>query len=162
MKEILLNTVNSKSPNYRKYSAMVDDEDFGRVSKYRWHVHKRGNTYYAETYSKTKKILLHIFVMKINGIDHINGNGLDCQKHNLRKANKSQNGMNRNPNKTGITSKYKGVGFSKSCGKWRASITLNNKDIHIGYFTSEKPAAIAYNEKAIDLFGERAKLNQIT
>ena len=91
-------------------------------------------------------------------IDHADGNGLNNQKDNLRFCTHSQNHMNRKPTKG--SSKYKGVSWHKAAKKWNARITLNKKTVSIGYFDSEIIAAKAYDEKAIELFGEFAKLNK--
>jgi len=99
---------------------------------------------------------MHREVLKVKDnemIDHINGNGLDNRKENLRLATRSQNMQNSKKRKK-TSSKYKGVGWSKKTKKWRARIwTVSGKCIHIGYFVSELDAAKAYDEKAKELFG---------
>ena len=91
-------------------------------------------------------------------IDHINGNGLDNRKVNLRLCNSSQNQRNARKRKSG-TSRFKGVDWHKESKKWRARICVNRKRIHIGRYKSEFEAAQAYDKKAIELFGEFASLN---
>ena len=61
--------------------------------------------------------------------------------------------------RTGKSSIFKGVVWYKITGKWRATIKIAQKDIHIGYFDTELEAAEAYDEKALELFGEFAKPN---
>ena len=80
------------------------------------------------------------------------------QKYNLRETTHAQNQRNKKARETG-TSRYKGVTLRKSYTKWRATIILNKKYIHIGYFINEIDAAKAYDEKAKELFGEFAWLN---
>ena len=94
-------------------------------------------------------------------VDHINHNKTDNTIFNLRWVSKSENSMNRNkiPNKS---SKYKGVCFSKERDKWRARIMLSGRRKHLGYFANEKEAAFAYNEAAIEKFGEYALVNEIS
>lgn len=160
MKEIILNTVNKKSPNYKKYSALIDDEDFDNVYKHKWYVTKSCGSFYAQTSIGQKRIFLHNFVMGFVGVDHINHNGLDCQKHNLRKATKQQNSMNTRPHKDS-SSKYKGVFWNTGKKKWEARIMYKGKTIRIGRFKDEKQAAQEYNETARKLGGEFAYLNVI-
>lgn len=93
-------------------------------------------------------------------VDHIDGNRLNNQRHNLRLATKSQNGANRGApsnNKSG----FKGIHFDKFNNKWRAEIWCNNKRKRIGRFERIEDAVIAYNETAKELFGEFAYLNNI-
>lgn len=159
-KEIILNTVKSTNPNYKKYKALVDDEDFERVSQYKWSIRKHRDIYYAYGFIDGKMIPLHQFIMKDKWIDHINRKGLDCRKSNLRKVTPSQNQRNRRANKNS-TSKYKGVYWQKAGCKWRATIFVNNKLLSLGFFCNELDAALAYNKAAIKHFGEFARINQI-
>ena len=91
-------------------------------------------------------------------VDHINGNGLDNRKANLRLCTRAQNQMN-SIKRTGKSSIFKGVSWHKNAWKWRANIKINQKDIHIGYFDTELEAAEAYDIEAIRLFGSFAKTN---
>lgn len=165
MIKILLNTVNKKSKNYKKYSALIDDEDFDLVNKYNWQVDITANgTMYARTYQSIK---MHILITGKRNIDHIDGNGLNNQKHNLRVATKQENAQNQRKCITTKTSIYKGVYLTKNIIKgktytrWYAQIGHNKKRIHIGSFKNETDAAKAYNQKALELFGEFAHLNEI-
>lgn len=90
-------------------------------------------------------------------IDHRNGNKLCNERWNLRESTPSQNQANMKPR--GGTSKYKGV--RKRGNKWEARITQNRKQIQIGIFDTENEAAIAYNTKAVELFGEFAWINEV-
>lgn len=161
--------------------AMVDDEDFEHLNNFTWsaHIHPDGGRY-AVTHIKIKppingvrqrQIKMHRIIMgctyrdgKI--IDHIDGNGLNNQKSNLRFCTCSENGMNRKPNING-TSKYKGVSLSttkRENGKvycyWVAGIKLK-KYTWLGCFKNETDAAKAYNDAALKYFGEFANLNII-
>lgn len=151
--------------------ALVDDEDYELLCKFKWYAVYDGNNWYAQRldYSKeTKKrncIPIHRFVMKAEKgqiIDHKNGNGLDCQKHNLRISTRSQNGANRKSAKNS-TSKYLGVSLKidkrSNYSRWRAGITHNKKNIHIGLFNNEENAATAYNIFAEKYHGDFAKFN---
>ena len=70
----------------------------------------------------------------------------------------SQNGQNRRPARSG-TSRYKGVWLERGRRKWRAAICHQGRTTHVGYYDYEADAAIAYDDKAIELFGEFACLN---
>jgi hypothetical protein len=146
--------------------ALVDDEDFEYLNQFKWCAVKARDTYYAirSGYDKGRKpqIKMHRFISELADsnilCDHKDGNGLNNQKHNLRVSNKSQNGMNRGPQKNG-TSKYKGVSWFAKANKWMAKITINKKQMYIGCFNDIEDAAKAYDEKAKEIFGEFAWLN---
>ncbi len=92
-------------------------------------------------------------------IDHINHNGLDNRKANLRAVSMTQNNWNRRKQRGEFTSRYKGVHFDKESGKWGSSIKCKGKQIIIDWFDDEVSAAKAYDKKAKELFGEYAYLN---
>ena len=94
-------------------------------------------------------------------IDHANGVRTDNRPANLRWSTVSENNRNKTK-KENLTSRYKGVNYRKDCKKWRAEITKDSKKHHLGYFKNEKHAAAAYNNAAIDMFSEYAKLNEIS
>jgi hypothetical protein len=95
-------------------------------------------------------------------VDHINGDGLDNRKWNLRLCTRSQNLCNSSI-KRNNTSGYKGVRLDKWIGykKWRAYIWTNGRQKYIGNFSCKNEAAKAYNETATKYYGEFAKLNII-
>jgi len=148
--------------------ALVDDEDFEYLNQFKWHANKSNDTFYAGRSSsgkggvKRKAIWMHRQLLgledpSIKG-DHIDHNGLNNQRHNLRVATHSQNVRNVKSNKN-TSSKYKGVGKVKNCERWHAQIQCDKRKIHIGYFKDEIEAAKAYDKKAKELFGEFAFLN---
>ena len=98
-------------------------------------------------------------------LDHIDGNRSNNDISNIREATKNQNGMNQKKqishNGKPLSSIYKGVDWYKRYKKWRARIEISRKSKLLGYFTSERAAAQAYNCAAINHFGEFAKLNDI-
>jgi AP2 domain len=88
--------------------------------------------------------------------DHADGNGLNNQRYNLRRATTAQNNANKCKQRNGLTSQYRGVTtHKKHPGKWRA--TAKGKDI--GYFDTPELAARAYDCAALEVFGEFANLN---
>lgn len=108
---------------------------------------------------------MHREVMGVNDpkveIDHKNRNKLCNERWNLRICTTSQNQANRQAPGKNKTSQYKGVRLHKQ-GKWEARITHKYNVIQIGLFDIENDAAIAYNNKALELFGEFAYLNEVT
>lgn len=153
------------------YKAIVDDEDFEYLNQFSWHTRIVKNTQYAKRtirFPKATTINMHREIMNcpLNMmVDHINGNGLDNRKENLRICTRSNNLMNSSKPKSKATSQYKGVHKLKlknpnwKC--WRSEIRLNKKAIYVGLFNTEKEAALAYNEAAKKYFGEYAKLNKV-
>jgi len=141
--------------------ALIDDEDFNRVSKNKWNVEVGVNTYYARrtdrSTGKDVSTPMHRFIMGAKRgqmIDHKDGNGLNNQKSNLRLCTYSQNRAN-----AISTSKSKYLGVSIAKGKWQASIKKNGKTIYIGRFNTAENAATAYNIYAEKHHGEFARLN---
>lgn len=138
----------------------MDSVDYEEVSKYAWHVcdTKDSRTHYA---GNNNLGLLHRFLLNARPdeqVDHINGNGLDNRRINLRLCSNEQNQYNR-PVPSNNSSGYKGVSFHKHTKKWRATIGYEGKHKHIGYFDSVEEAAKAYDSAAIELYGEFARLN---
>ncbi len=97
----------------------------------------------------------------VGEIDHRNGIRNDNYISNLRDVTHQLNSFNTKPLK-GKSSPYKGVYWDKGYEKWRAVITIDGKKRHIGRFSCEKQAALAYNDKAKTLHGEYARLNEVT
>src|SRR6266478_5823484 len=139
--------------------ALVDNADFELVSTFRWYKHQppRSKTPYAKVNPKQGNVLLHRLILGFPSyhIDHKNGNGLDCQRSNLRPATKVQQAANSFTGKRGgaSMSKYKGV-HRHYTGKWVARIHIKRKAVHLGMFRLEENAAQAYNFAAEELFRE--------
>jgi len=136
--------------------AVVDDEDYPELSKHKWMF--SGSGYASRT---NKSILMHRVIMSAPRgleVDHINMDKLDNRKENLRLCTPTQNRMNtglRSNNKTG----YKGVFYYKRTGKYAVAIAYLKKRIHLGYYDSAEEAALVYNKKSKELYGEFARLN---
>lgn len=163
-----------KIPLTKGQVAIVDDEDHERVSSLKWYAHKAYSKWYAlHSVYRRGTTCEHLTMQNfVTGevpaghyVDHINGDGLDNRKCNLRIANKSQNKANAKKqiwvSGKPTTSKYKGVYWNKRISKWNASIKVNYKKIFIGHYHDEIKAALAYNKAAIENFGEFANLNVI-
>jgi hypothetical protein len=156
MKEIVV-----CSKKYGDRIALVDDEDYEKLYKFRWSLWARpkNNQYYAETTINKKKVFMHRFLMGFpdkKNVDHIDGNGLNNQKTNLRICTQFGNTKNRIGNQIS-TSKYKGV--CKHRGRWLCQIHIGEEKYFLGYFDSEIDAAHRYDYEAIKYHGEFVKLN---
>jgi hypothetical protein len=86
-------------------------------------------------------------------VDHIHHDTLDNRKSEMRLATEQQNVFNRRLHKSN-TSGFKGVWWSKACGKWQVSIYIPPKRRHLGYFDSIEDAAAAYRTAAQEQFGD--------
>lgn len=148
--------------------SMVDDSDFDRLNQFKWYAVKDKKSWYAKTYVDGNVIPMHRMVLELNDNkifpDHIDHNGLNNQRNNLRIATKYQNQVNRTA--TG-RSKYLGVFINTSKYKdktyiyWQSCIQKDGVKEHLGCFKKEEDAALAYNKRASELFGEFANLNII-
>jgi hypothetical protein len=146
--------------------ALVDAADYGWLKQFNWYADKANVGWYATRNVRTNGEWGHIRMHReIMGappwleVDHRNLNGLDNRRSNLRLCTHAQ--QMRNKRSLRGSSRYKGVYWKKDCGRWRAQIGVHGKSIHLGYFQNEIDAALAYNEAALDRFGEFALLNEI-
>jgi hypothetical protein len=149
----------------RSQFAKVDPEDYIWLSQFRWHCKVNKCAIYAvrtiNHAGKSKRIFMHRLIASTPSrlvCDHINHNGLDNRKQNLRNCTKQENGMNRPSQKNG-TSRYKGVCWHRRMKKWVAYIKGKGKKRHLGYFISETSAAKAYDIAARKYHDEFASLN---
>jgi hypothetical protein len=144
--------------------ALVDDEDFERLNQFKWCANKIGNTFYAISSINIdgikKNVYMHRYIISGKHIDHIDGNGINNQKINLRICTHKENMMNQYK-RSNLSSIFKGVSFYKPTKKWRCQININGKNTYLGCFISEIEAAKAYNKKAIENYGKFANLNVI-
>lgn len=145
--------------------AMVDNEDYDWISKFSWHLKNSGTVLYARCNvvldNKHTTMTMHRMVMtakKGQIVDHIDRNGLNNQKYNLRFATKAQNKMNCISHKNS-SSKYKGVHWNKVSKVWQSRIQFEGKKIFLGAFDNEIEAARAYDKKSIEIFGEYSRVN---
>lgn len=143
------------------YETIVDDEDFERVSKWRWKILKANGLLYAARTDKKNNttVLMHRLIAGAPAgkiVDHKNHNGLDNRKENLRITTQ---GMNRaNSRKVRGSSQFKGV-YRTRRGTWVAQIKANGIHHYLGSHSSELVAAQAYDKAASKIFGEFARTN---
>lgn len=152
---------------------LVDDEDFGFLSQWKWYALRGNRTWYAIrtefSAGKHTTIYMHRVIAGAKpgeNVDHVDGNGCHNWRANLRVATARQNGRNRTHKQIGCSSKFKGVIREKRADKWRARIRAGNigpnglaKTISLGLFDSEIDAAYAYDSAARKYFGPFAALN---
>jgi hypothetical protein len=142
--------------------AIVGAEDYEWLSQYKWCALKtHNNKFYAVRRKNNKTIIMHRQIMNAPAglvVDHIDGNSLNNRKTNLRICTQAQNIHNSQPRRN-RSSKYKGVFWDKVNKKWSTNIRKGDKRIYLGGFDDEIEAALAYDRKAAELFGEFAYLN---
>lgn len=144
--------------------ALVDDEDYEVVIGGKWCAHFEKKNWYATGRKGGKHYRMHRLIMGVTdptiNVDHKDGNGLNNQKNNLRVATTSQNISNGRV-REGFTSKYKGVHWDKFNNKWRAMVQSKEGIKRLGRFDNEVHAALVYNEAALKIQGEFARINLI-
>ena len=138
--------------------AIVDDEDYERVSQFKWCVWRAHNLCYAMRRvpaSHPATIWLHRFILDAprgKHVDHISGDGLDNRRSNLRLCCHAENVRNQRKRKG--SSRFKGVSWHKGTRKWTAKICTAYHRIELGYFSSEDDAYAAYCEASAKYHGE--------
>lgn len=157
-----------KIPLTKGKFAKVDPEDYIWLSQFRWHCKTNTNSIYAvrtiTENGKSKRIYMHRLIANTPChlvCDHINHDGLDNRKKNLRNCTIKQNNAN-SRSAANSSSRYKGVSWDKRLSKWSASIKVDGKSISLGRFESEISAARAYDQAAKKYFGVFAFLNLAT
>jgi hypothetical protein len=138
--------------------AYVDAADYERLNQGHWRMCSTG---YAGRLEKGKWVLMHREIMQPPEgmiVDHADGNRANNCRFNLRVCTHQENVLNQRKRR-GSASRFKGVSYSKRRRKWYVRIRFGGKPIWLGYFTDEAEAARAYDRKAVELFGEYARLN---
>jgi len=149
--------------------ALVDDDDYEALSKHRWCADRHRNTWYAVRRKSKPEGLVRVYmhrelVVADGDIDHVDRNGLNNQRHNLRPCTRSQN-MKNCTKKAGATSRYVGVykmrgkHHEKRKKKWAADIRRGNKTHRIGYYDTEIEAAIARERAVLESGDSFLRLN---
>lgn len=152
------------SRKYPNLFALVDAEDADRVLAEKNWTPKfaRSGVIYARSGRSRSQIHLHRFVLGLSpcdlDVDHINGNGLNNRRSNLRVCSQQQNQVNTSYPRSS-TSRFRGVRWSNGSRKWCATSSLNGKKKHLGYFVDEWEAALVYDKFRADHFGDFARPN---
>lgn len=137
-------------PLSQGYFSKIDDEDYEKVKDFSWLIFRNGRGVYARTVwmegRSQRHCLLHRKILDVPKnlvVDHIDGDGLNNQKSNLRAVTIAINSQNRvkpaDNNKTGTN----GVWFNKKVGRWMVERTFNSKKLHIGSFREKQDALLA-------------------
>jgi hypothetical protein len=146
--------------------AIVDEADHAGLTLHRWSLQRCGARLYAARYisdkGRKRTIYMHRQILGVGigqRIDHVNADGLDNRRKNLRVATQSENLANarlRSNNRSGL----KGVSWSKERRLWEAKIRVRGKTIHLGRHLTPVGAALAYDLAAVEFFGEFARTNR--
>lgn len=147
-------------------ACLVDDEDYPILNAFGWRIDGTGRYAITRVSENGKRVvkLMHRFILGLTDpsvyADHLDRNTLNNCRSNLRVCDNSLNQANRLPNKN-KTGRFKGVYWRPKKKAWVSEITRNGNRFYLGFFKSELDAAIAYNNKAKQLFGAFALLNPI-
>jgi len=142
-----INKIKIKLKGNNSLYAIIDDEDYQLAQPYKWYLNIRGQNKYAHTHcyvnGRRTMIKMHRLILgtdKNIPIDHINGDGLDNRKSNLREFNYSLNKLNQRYKTPNCTSQYVGVHFNKKISKWKAQIWVDGEYYYLGAFDIEHDA----------------------
>jgi hypothetical protein len=151
-------------PLTRGYEAIIDAGDVHLVDGCNWCARLRLNTVYVQrtdcSGAKKRTVQLHRVLLSAPDemqVDHINGDGLDNRRSNLRLATPSQNMYNQRPTSKN-TSGFKGVSWENRHGKWRAQIAYKGNQRHLGYYSISEAAYQAYVDASSSLHGEFSRI----
>ena len=141
--------------------ALVDDADYEWLNAHKWY-YAYGYAVRAIWWLGNKTVWMHREIIGTpEGLrtDHINGDGLDNRRVNLRVCTPSENACNRGAPSNNISG-FKGVSWDKRYAKWRAAIQVNGRKKHVGYFDTIEEAIRAYDRECINLHGKFARTNK--
>jgi len=159
-----------KIPLTRGGFALVDNPDYDWLNKHKWYAKKNNGSYTSYAVrgiwmggGKIRTERMHRTILGLQAgdgrqTDHRDGNGLNNCRSNLRICSHAENKQN-SRKRIVATSQYKGVYWHRNANKWQSQIQVNKKNTYLGYFDSETDAALAYNQAALNYFGEFALLN---
>lgn len=137
--------------------AEIDDADYALVNEFKWHVTKRRTTWYARTNVGRKQLFMHrLLLPNVPRVDHVDRDGLNNKRSNLRPASTSENGGNSGLNRKN-SSGYRGV--CRYRNRWLAFIGGKKRRTYLGSFATPEAAARAYDKAARERYGEFAYQN---
>lgn len=148
--------------------ALIDESDYEELSQYTWYVQKHGRTYRAfrteyerkdgkKINQKTIYLSRSILKPKKGMIDHIDGNGLNNRRSNLRLCTHQQNCCNR-PLRTGSFSGAQGIKWDRTNKRWKAYVSIKKKRLLVGNYIDKREAIVARNVAASFAYGEFARI----
>ena len=164
------------SPKYGDRAIFIDISDVEKIKSYRWYIGKNRSTYYAQTNVKqpnsvSRTLRMHNLLCETDGhlVDHIDRNGLNNRRANLRRSTNTQNQANRGTQSNNRSSGYKNVSYKKPRKPhhaplkkpWRVEIRQHRKDHRFGYHETIEEAVAAANRGRKELFGEFAEIQRI-
>lgn len=149
-------------------AVIVDSADLPIVGRYKWYGIESNGTTYAQAnikvpvgrtgYKWTTLKLHRVLFPESEVVDHIDGNGLNDSRSNLRPASRGENSRNRKH--FSKRTPYKGVSWKADVGKWCARINAQGRVIHLGYFGDAAEAARAYNRASLKMHGKFSRINR--
>lgn len=147
----------------------IDPQDADLVHAHNWRIHKNGRTFYVvrtlrKQTKRSEQQLHRLILARMLGreleasevCDHINGDGLDNRRANLRPATARENQHNARKRIDNVSG-HKGASFHKATGKWQAQIQIDGKVTYLGYYATAELAHAAYREAAARFYGEFAR-----
>lgn len=155
----------TKFPLTNYTNTLVDEDDIHIIEGL--NIKHRGRyavVFYRSGENKKPEYLHRIITSCPPGlvVDHINGDGLDNRRANLRVCSYAENLRNAFKTKRATSSQFKGVCWNKSSKRWQANIYIESRLRHLGNFNDEREAALAYNLAATKHFGEFARVNSVS
>jgi hypothetical protein len=152
-------------PLTQGFVALVDDGDYEELNRWKWHASKTSDIFYAIRKARVdgnrQNISMHRQILNFPSgmeVDHIDGNGTNNRRANLRICTHAENTHNQKLNRVN-TSGFKGVSYHNVTKRWRAYLKFNRKYIWLGSYDSPHDAAVVYDINARVFFGEYARLN---
>lgn len=148
---------------YGQFYALVDNEDYNKLMKYKWHLHKNHDRGFyisrcfndPQDWHKVKNVSMHREIMGFpnSHIDHVNRNSFDNRKRNLRLCSCGQNRVNSKLNKNNHSG-HRNIYWTQQTGRWRAVLNSNRQKIHLGYFLNFSDAVQAVERKSKEIHGD--------
>lgn len=143
----------------------IDDADLTLVSGFPWRplrTKPTAKTVYVHAWNNRQSVYMHRLIAGAGPedlVDHADHDGLCNQKYNLRLVTPAQSQRNRNKQRNGKTSRFKGVFWDSSRSRWMSTIQVEGKTRYVGRFREEEDAGHAYDDAAIRAYGAYARLN---
>jgi len=159
------------SPKYGDRAIFIDISDVEKIKSYRWYIGQNHSTYYAQTNvkqsnGKSRTLRMHNLLCETDDhpVDHIDRNGLNNRRANLRRSTDTQNQANRGPQRNNRSSGYKNVSYQKPKKPhhaplrkpWYVVVQKDHKDHRFGYYETIEEAVAAANRGRKELQGEFA------